>query len=58
MSKLCLRRFLSEDTAQDLVEYAFLLAFIALGTFVGINSVGGALLGKLQATSTAIDSGS
>ena len=57
MDKHCLRRFIGEDAGQDLAEYAFLLAFIALGTFIGITSLGEAVGGVFQATATSISSG-
>jgi len=42
MSKL-IRRFVQEDQGQDLVEYAMLLALIALVVVGGITTFGGAL---------------
>ena len=42
MSKL-IRRFVREDQGQDLVEYALLLALIALVVVGGITTFGGAL---------------
>jgi len=57
MTNRGLRRFFTEETAQDLVEYAFLLGFVALGAYVGITSVGDALLSRFNAASTAVESG-
>jgi Flp pilus assembly pilin Flp len=33
-------RFMREDSGQDLVEYAFLIVFIALVAAVGLNALG------------------
>jgi len=44
MSNL-LSRFVREDAGQDLVEYAFLIVFIALVAVAGLNLLGVNLLG-------------
>jgi Flp pilus assembly pilin Flp len=36
-------RFVREEDGQDLVEYAFLIVFIALVAVVGLNTLGGGL---------------
>ncbi len=36
-------RFVREEAGQDLVEYAFLVAFIALIAYAGINILGTSL---------------
>jgi Flp pilus assembly pilin Flp len=38
--KSLIERFVREDAGQDLVEYAFLLAFIALIAAVGVGILG------------------
>jgi pilus assembly protein Flp/PilA len=35
-----IQRLIREDSGQDLVEYAFLLAFVALVAVVGVKVVG------------------
>jgi Flp pilus assembly pilin Flp len=37
------RRWYSDESGQDLIEYALLTTFIGLAGFVGINALGGAL---------------
>jgi Flp pilus assembly pilin Flp len=54
MAELFARRFLRDDMGQDLIEYVLLLAFIALVTIVGLQSVGTATNSKYQVASTAI----
>jgi pilus assembly protein Flp/PilA len=39
MSNL-LKRFVRDDSGQDLVEYAFLIVFIALVAAIGLNALG------------------
>jgi Flp pilus assembly pilin Flp len=59
MAELFTRRFLRDDLGQDLIEYALLLAFIALGTIIGLQSLGTATNSKYRVASTAInDAGS
>jgi len=36
----CLRRLLLEETGQDLVEYALVVALIAFGATAGMSSLG------------------
>lgn len=38
--KTLLVRFVREDSGQDLVEYAFLIVFIALVAAIGLNTLG------------------
>ena len=38
--KQLIARFIRNDEGQDLVEYAFLVAFIALLVIVGVNALG------------------
>jgi Flp pilus assembly pilin Flp len=53
------RRFLRDDMGQDLIEYVLLLAFVALVTIVGLQSLGMATNSKYRVASTAInDAGS
>ena len=35
-----MKRFIQDDSGQDLVEYAFLLAFIALVCILGMQTLG------------------
>jgi pilus assembly protein Flp/PilA len=35
--------FLSDEQGQDLVEYALLIAFIALACIIGLQALGGAI---------------
>ena len=35
-----IRRFIVEDSAQDLIEYAFLAAFLATAGMLALNSIG------------------
>lgn len=48
MTKL-LARFVREEDGQDLVEYAFLIVFIALVAVVGLDALGVGLLGFYNA---------
>ena len=41
--KNLIARFVREDEGQDLVEYALLIAFIALACIVGLQSLGTAI---------------
>jgi Flp pilus assembly pilin Flp len=50
----CIRRLVGDDLAQDLIEYALLLALIALAVISGLQSLGIAVNGQYGAASTAI----
>ncbi len=39
----CAAPFIRDEHGQDLVEYALLIAFIALACIVGLRSLGGAI---------------
>jgi pilus assembly protein Flp/PilA len=55
--KNLLMRLWKEEDAQDLIEYALLIAFVALAATVGMKSLGTAvnhLFGNLHTTLTAI----
>jgi pilus assembly protein Flp/PilA len=48
-----LRRFVADERGQDLVEYAFLVAFIALACIVGMQTLGSginAFFGSVRST--------
>jgi pilus assembly protein Flp/PilA len=51
-------RFVREDQGQDLVEYAMLLALIAIVVAVGVTAFGGALNGFYAGLFNAIPLGS
>ena len=53
-----LARFIKEDGGQDLIEYAFLAAFIALVVLLGIQAVGTALNTRMSSIASTISSGS
>ena len=53
-----LARFIKEDGGQDLIEYAFLAAFIALVVLLGIQAVGTALNNRMSSIASTISSGS
>jgi pilus assembly protein Flp/PilA len=38
-----INRFVREEEGQDLVEYALLIAFIALACIIGLQNLGGAI---------------
>ena len=42
----CVRRLVGDDRAQDLIEYALLLVFIALAVISGLQSLGIAVNGQ------------
>ena len=46
--------FVREDSGQDLVEYAFLIVFIALVAAVGLNALGIGLNGFYTSIATAV----
>ena len=48
------RHFARNDAGQDLIEYALLLAFIALGSVIGMQSLGAATNSKYAVTSTMV----
>ena len=56
--KSFLARFVREDEAQDLIEYAFLAVFIALVVTVALTAVGTQLSTKFESISTQVGSGS
>lgn len=39
----CTVSFIRDEQGQDLVEYALLIAFIALACIIGLQSLGGAI---------------
>jgi pilus assembly protein Flp/PilA len=41
--KLILKRLWSEDNGQDLIEYALLVALVALAATAGMNALAGAI---------------
>lgn len=43
LMKNLIARFVREDEGQDLVEYALLIAFIALACIVGLTNLGTAI---------------
>jgi len=47
-------RWVREDEGQDLVEYAFLITFIALACILGIQQLGTAINNKYQSISTSL----
>jgi pilus assembly protein Flp/PilA len=57
MKKL-IQRFLHEEEGQDLVEYALLLALIAISLVVAIQTLRTAIAGRFQAASSTLDSAS
>ena len=38
-----LRRLITDDEGQDLVEYALLTGFVAIATLAGVNALGNAI---------------
>ena len=49
-----INRFVREDEGQDLVEYALLIAFIALACIVGLTNLGTRDQQHLQHISTSL----
>jgi pilus assembly protein Flp/PilA len=47
-------RLVREDEGQDLVEYALLIAFIALACIVGLKSLGTAINKTYQSISSSL----
>jgi Flp pilus assembly pilin Flp len=54
MTRHFFRRFVADDTAQDLVEYALLLACLALVAAAGLRSLGSGIDSKYGDIATAI----
>ena len=50
------RRLLSDDRGQDLVEYAMLMAFIALMCIIGLQRLGTAVNNTYNSVSTSLGS--
>jgi pilus assembly protein Flp/PilA len=50
-----LRGFVRKDEGQDLVEYALLVALIALGAVVAVTATGTSIQGVFDNISTALD---
>ena len=51
-----LQSLLSREEGQDLVEYALVVALIALGATAGLSSLAGALSGAFSTVGTTITS--
>jgi pilus assembly protein Flp/PilA len=56
--KNLIARFVREEEGQDLVEYAMLLAFIALIAIVGVKTLGTTVNTFFSNVATALTSGS
>jgi Flp pilus assembly pilin Flp len=54
MTTECLTRFLRDDRGQDLVEYALLVAFIALACVMGQRHLGAMIREKYMADTQAV----
>ena len=54
MAERVLRPFLRDEFGQDLVEYALLLACIALAATVGMQALGGGVNGKYDASAKIV----
>ena len=52
--KNLIARFVREDEGQDLVEYALLIAFIALACIVGLQNLGTAINDTYNTISTSL----
>jgi pilus assembly protein Flp/PilA len=52
--KNLIARFVREEEGQDLVEYALLIAFIALACIVGLQRLGTAINTTYQSISTSL----
>ena len=46
-----LRRFLKDESGQGMVEYALIIALIAVAVIVAVLALGGAIKGKFNDTS-------
>ncbi len=53
-----LKRFMKEETGQDLVEYALLLVFLALAAIAVLPSLGNAVNNVFSQSSSTLTSGS
>jgi Flp pilus assembly pilin Flp len=53
--KSLIQRFIREEEGQDLVEYAFLLVFIALVLVATLTLTGGAITGLFQDVNSSIN---
>lgn len=51
-----LRRFISEEEGADAVEYALVIALIALAIVAGATAMGGAISNKLSNIATSVNS--
>ena len=54
--KNLIARFVREDEGQDLVEYALLIAFVALACIIGLQQLGTAINQTYQSISTTLKS--
>ena len=52
--KNLIARFVREDEGQDLVEYALLIAFVALACIIGLQQLGTAINQTYQSISTSL----
>jgi pilus assembly protein Flp/PilA len=52
-----IQRFIRDDEGQDLVEYAFLLAFIALVAVLGVKTLGSGISGMYTSVSGQLATG-
>jgi Flp pilus assembly pilin Flp len=58
MAEHVFAHFIGDDLAQDLVEYALLLACMAFAATVGIQALGGGVAGRYAASaSTVVEAG-
>jgi pilus assembly protein Flp/PilA len=55
--KNLIQRFVREEEGQDLVEYAFLLAFVALVAVVGVKVMGSGISGLFTSINGQLASG-
>ena len=56
--KNLIARFVREDEGQDLVEYALLIAFVALACIIGLQQLGTAINETYGSISTSLKSAS
>lgn len=52
--KNLINRFVREEEGQDLVEYALLIAFIALACIIGLQNLGGAITTTYNSISSSL----
>jgi pilus assembly protein Flp/PilA len=52
--KSSITSFLRDEQGQDLVEYALLIAFIALACIIGLQSLGGAINATYNSISSSL----